>query len=423
MRVRAFMASMSCKRVVVTGLGVVTPVGNDVPSFWGSLLAGRSGVGPITRFDASAYETRFAAEVKNFDPIPALPSPKDIRRTDRYTHLAFAAAREAVADANLFPYAGDPDRVGVLIGSGIGGLQTLEDQHTLLRTKGPTRVSPFMIPMMISNMASGLISIHYGFRGPNFAIVTACASSSNSIGEAFKLIREGEADAMLAGGSEAACVPLGLSGFGAMKALSCRNDAPEKASRPFDADRDGFVLGEGAGVLVLEELEHARRRGAKIYGEIVGYGVTADAYHMTSPAPEGAGAARAMRRALEVAQLPAEAVDYINAHGTSTPQGDVCETQAIKTVFGPHASKVWVSSTKSMTGHLLGGAGVVEMVACLKAIETGIAPPTINLERPDPACDLDYVPNTAREGSITTVMNNSFGFGGHNACLIARKLL
>lgn len=419
----SFMAVMSCKRVVVTGLGVVTPVGNDVPTFWNAMVAGRSGVGPITRFDASSYDTRFAAEVKDFDPIPALPSPKDVRRTDRYTHLAFAAAREAVAESGIFPYAGDPDRVGVLIGSGIGGLQTLEDQHTLLREKGPTRVSPFMIPMMISNMASGLISIQYGFRGPNYAIVTACASSSNSIGEAFKLIRDGEVDVMLAGGSEAACVPLGLSGFGAMKALSCRNDAPEKASRPFDADRDGFVLGEGAGVLVLEELDHARRRGAKIYGEIVGYGVTADAYHMTSPAPAGAGAARAMRRALEVAKLPPEAIDYINAHGTSTPQGDICETQAIKTVLGPHASKVWVSSTKSMTGHLLGGAGAVEMVACLKALETGIVPPTINLDNPDPACDLDYVPKTARQGAITTVMNNSFGFGGHNACLIARKLI
>ncbi|GAB4247809.1 MAG: beta-ketoacyl-ACP synthase II [Candidatus Methylacidiphilales bacterium] len=414
---------MSCKRVVVTGLGVVTPVGNDVPTFWNAIVAGRSGVGPITRFDASSYDTRFAAEVKDFDPLPALPSPKDVRRTDRYTHLAFAAAREAVAESGIFPYAGDPDRVGVLIGSGIGGLQTLEDQHTILREKGPTRVSPFMIPMMISNMASGLISIQYGFRGPNFAIVTACASSSNSIGEAFKLIREGEADVMLAGGSEAACVPLGLSGFAAMKALSSRNDAPEKASRPFDADRDGFVLGEGAGVLVLEDIDHARRRGAKIYGEIVGYGITADAYHMTSPAPEGAGAARAMRRALEVAKLPPEAIDYINAHGTSTPQGDICETQAIKTVFGPHADKVWVSSTKSMTGHLLGGAGAVEMVACLKALEMGIVPPTINLDNPDPACDLDYVPKTARQGSITTIMNNSFGFGGHNACLIARKLI
>ncbi|MFQ3670327.1 MAG: beta-ketoacyl-ACP synthase II [Verrucomicrobiia bacterium] len=414
---------MSRKRVVVTGLGVVTPVGNDVPTFWEAIQNGQSGVAPITRFDVSAYDTRFAAEVKNFDPAPALPSPKDVRRTDRYTHLAFAATREAVADAGLLPFTGDPDRAGVLIGSGIGGLQTLEDQHSILRDKGPTRVSPFMIPMMISNMASGLISIYYGFRGPNFAIVTACASSSNSIGEAFKLIRDGEADLMLAGGSEAAVVPLGLSGFAAMKALSSRNDAPEKASRPFDAERDGFVLGEGAGVLVLEELDHARRRGARIYGEILGYGVTADAYHMTAPAPEGAGAARAMRRALEVAELPADAIDYINAHGTSTPQGDVCETQAIKAVFGAHASKLWVSSTKSMTGHLLGGAGSVETVACLKAIETGIVPPTINLDHPDPACDLDYVPNTARQRAISTIMNNSFGFGGHNACLIARKLV
>lgn len=414
---------MSCKRVVVTGLGAVTPVGNDVASFWAAVTAGKSGVGPITRFDATAYDTRFAAEVKDFDPAPALPSPKDVRRTDRYTHLAFAATREAVADAGVGSYQGDADRAGVLIGSGIGGLQTLEDQHTILREKGPTRVSPFMIPMMISNMASGLISIQYGFRGPNFAIVTACATANNCIGEAFKLIRDGEADLMLAGGSEAAVVPLGLSGFGAMKALSVRNDAPERASRPFDADRDGFVLGEGAGVLVLEELEHARRRGAKIYGEILGYGATADAYHMTAPAPEGAGAARAMRRALEVAKLPGEAIDYINAHGTSTPQGDVGETQAIKAVFGPHAAKLWVSSTKSMTGHLLGGAGAVEMIACLKAMETGVVPPTINLEQPDPECDLDYVPNTARERAITAVMNNSFGFGGHNACVVARKLM
>jgi 3-oxoacyl-[acyl-carrier-protein] synthase II len=414
---------MSHRRVVVTGMGVVTPVGNDVASFWDSLIQGKSGVSPIARFDASAYDTTFGAEVKNFDPVPALPVPKDVRRTDRYTHLAFAATKQAVEEAGISKYQGNLERVGVLIGSGIGGLQTLEDQHSLLRDKGPTRVSPFMIPMMISNMASGLISIHYGFQGPNFAIVTACATANNCIGESFKIIRDGEADIMVAGGSEAAVVPLGLSGFSAMKALSTRNDAPEKASRPFDAGRDGFVLGEGAGVLILEELQHAKKRGAKIFGEITGYGLSADAYHMTAPSPEGAGAARAMKRALEVAHAPPDCVSYINAHGTSTPQGDICETQAIKSVFGDYARKVWISSTKSMTGHLLGGAGSVEMVACLKAIETGIVPPTINLDEPDPQCDLDYVPKTAREGPITTILNNSFGFGGHNACLLARKFV
>lgn len=403
-------------------MGVVTPVGNDLPTFWESLIAGRSGVSPITTFDVSQYDTRFAASVRDYDAVKYFNSPKDARRCDRFVQLAFGATKQAYADSGLAEGSVDPERAGVLIGSGIGGLKTLEEQHAILVNKGPGRVSPFMIPMMISNMASGLISIEFGFQGPNFCIVTACATAGHSMGEGWKLIRDGEADVILAGGSEAAVVPLGLSGFSSMKALSSRNDAPEKASRPFDKDRDGFVLGEGAGVVVLEDYEHARRRGAKIYGEILGYGASADAYHMTSPPPGGAGAVRAMKAALHSANLNPDQIDYLNAHGTSTPIGDVCETQAIKTVFGESAKKLWVSSTKSMTGHLLGAAGSVEMAACLKAIETGIVPPTINLDNPDPQCDLDYVPNTAREGKIRTIMNNGFGFGGHNACLIARQV-
>ena len=310
-----------------------------------------------------------------------------------------------------------------MVGSGIGGLKTLQEQHTILMGRGPGRISPFMIPMMISNIASGLLAIDYNFQGPSFAIVTACATASHSIGESWRLIRDDEADVFIAGGSEAALISLGISGFSAMKAISTRNDEPHRASRPFDKGRDGFVLGEGAGIVILEELEHAKKRGAKIYGEIVGYGATTDAYHMTSPAPGGAGAARAMKRALQHAQLNPADVQYINAHGTSTPQGDICETQAIKSVFGADAGKVWVSSTKSMIGHLLGAAGSVELAACLKAIETGMVPPTINLEDPDPECDLDYVPNKARSGDIRVIMNNSFGFGGHNACIIAKKFV
>jgi 3-oxoacyl-[acyl-carrier-protein] synthase II len=415
---------MSQRRVVVTGMSMITPLGNDLPTSWENLLAGKSGVAPITTFDTAGYSTTFGAQVKNFDPLPYVSSPKEIRRNDRFALLAMAAAKQARTDAGLDAGPVDPERAGVLMGSGIGGLQTLEDQHTILTSKGPGRVSPFMIPMMISNIASGLISIEFGYKGPNFAIVTACATSNNCIGEAWKIIRDNDADIMIAGGSEAAVIPLGLSGFGSMKALSTRNDAPEKASRPFDTDRDGFVLGEGAGAMILEEYEFARKRGARIYGEIIGYGSTADAYHMTSPPPDGEGAARAMKIALRKAGLNPADVDYVNAHGTSTPQGDVCETLAIKSVFGDHAKNgLWVSSTKSMIGHLLGAAGVVEMGICLKAIETGNVPPTINLDNPDPQCDLDYVPKTSRNRDVKVVLNNSFGFGGHNACIIARKLV
>lgn len=414
---------MSTRRVVVTGLGALTPLANEFPQTWSRLIRGESGIAPVTAFDTTGYDCRIAGEVRNFDPAPAFKNPKDVRRTDRYTHLAMAAAGEAWKDAGLDSATLDLDRSGVLVGSGIGGLRTLEEQHTLLRDRGPKKVSPFMIPMMINNIASGHISMHFGLRGPNFAIVSACATATHSIGEGWRLIRESEADLIIAGGSEAAVVGLGLSGFGAMKALSTRNEEPTRASRPFDKGRDGFVLSEGAGVIILEEYEHAKKRSARIYGEILGYGATADAYHLTAPAPEGAGAARAMRIALQHAKLNPEQVDYINAHGTSTPQGDICETQAIKSVLGAHAKKVAVSSTKSSLGHLLGAAGSVEMAICLKALETNLLPATINLEEPDPECDLDYIPLKPREQKVKIVMNNSFGFGGHNACIVASRLV
>ena len=414
---------MSTRRVVVTGLGALTPLANDFPQTWSRLIRGESGIAPVTAFDTTGYDCRIAGEVRNFDPAPAFKNPKDVRRTDRYTHLAMAAAGEAWKDAGLDAATLDLDRSGVLVGSGIGGLRTLEEQHTLLRDRGPKKVSPFMIPMMINNIASGHISMHFGLRGPNIAIVSACATATHSIGEGWRLIRESEADLIIAGGSEAAVVGLGLSGFGAMKALSTRNEEPTRASRPFDKGRDGFVLSEGAGVIILEEYEHAKKRSARIYGEILGYGATADAYHLTAPAPEGAGAARAMRIALQHAKLNPEQVDYINAHGTSTPQGDICETQAIKSVMGAHAKKVAVSSTKSSLGHLLGAAGSVEMAICLKALETNLLPATINLEEPDPECDLDYIPLKPREQKAKIVMNNSFGFGGHNACIVASRLV
>jgi len=414
---------MSYRRVVITGMGVLTPLGNDLSSTWEALIAGQSGIAPVTHFDTTEFETKIGGEVKNFEAAPHFRNPKDARRCDRYTQYAVAAAKQAWQDSALSSTVLDPERCGVLVGAGIGGLKTLEDQHTILKERGPKRVSPFMIPMMISNIASGLIAIEYNFQGPNFAIVTACATASHSIGEAFKLIRQDEADVIIAGGSEAALCPLGLSGFNAMRALSTRNDAPEQASRPFDRDRDGFVLSEGAGIIILEDLEHAQKRGAKIYAEVVGYGATCDAYHMTSPSENGIGAARAMKQALKVASLNTDDVDYINAHGTSTEQGDICETEAIKTVFGDQAKNVWVSSTKSMIGHLLGAAGSVELAFCTKALETGIVPPTINLDHPDPRCDLDYVPKTARKGEINVVMNNSFGFGGHNACIVAQKFV
>lgn len=412
---------MSGRRVVITGLGAVTPLGNTMRESWSTLAQGKSGIDKIQSFDVSAYDCQIAGEVKNFNPVNAFKNPKEVKRTDRYTQLAMAAAKEAVQEAGLADAILNQDRVGVLVGSGIGGLGTLEAQHTVLMQKGPGRLSPFLIPMLISNIASGLISMEYGFRGPNFAVVTACATSGQSVGEAWRVIRDDDADIIVAGGSESTICPLAVGGFGAMRALSTRNTEPQRASRPFDKDRDGFVMGEGSGVMVLEELEHAKRRGAKIYGEIIGYGQSADAHHMTAPSPEGAGAALAMANALRRAQINPESVDYINAHGTSTPQGDICETMAMKKVFGSHAKKMMVSSTKSMTGHLLGAAGAVELAICIKAIETGIIPPTINLDNPDPECDLDYVPHKARETKINVAMSNSFGFGGHNCSLVVKR--
>lgn len=396
----------------------MSPVGADLDTFWKNLTSGKSGIRRVTLFDITGYDCQIAGEVEGFDPTHWFKVPKDSRRADRYAQLAMAASKLAMADAGLEGAPGNPERFGVMIGSGIGGLKSLEDQHTNLITKGPGRISPFMIPMMISNMASGLVSMEYGLQGPNFAPVSACATSAHAIGEAWRMIRDGDADAFLAGGSEAAVVPLGLGGFGAMKALSTRNDEPERASRPFDKGRDGFVMGEGAGVLVLEELEHAKKRGARIYCELLGYGLTADAYHMTSPLPNGEGAQRCMRMALAKAGLNIEDVDYINAHGTSTPVGDLCEVRAIKAVFGEHAKKLAISSTKSMTGHLLGAAGVVESVACAMSIRTGVVAPTINLEDPEEECDLNFTALTAQERPVRIALNNSFGFGGHNASLV-----
>lgn len=408
------------RRVVITGMGLVSPLGNDLKSFWDNLSSGRSGIGPITLFDVTQYDCRIAGEVKNFDPAAWFNNPRDARRSDRFTQLAVAAAKMALADSGLALPAANPDRIGVMVGSGIGGLKTMEDQHTILMNRGPSRISPFMIPMLISNMASGIISMENGLQGPNYATVSACATSAHGIGEAWRMIREGDADAFVAGGSEAAIVPLGIGGFGAMKALSTRNDEPTRASRPFDKGRDGFVMGEGAGILVMEELEHAKARGANIYAEIAGYGLSADAYHMTTPLENGEGAQRCMRMALKKAGLNPEQVDYVNAHGTSTPVGDLCETRAVKAVFGQHAHQLSVSSTKSMTGHLLGAAGVVESIACIMAIQNSLVPPTINLENPEEECDLDFTPLTAKERKIRVAVNNSFGFGGHNATLIIR---
>lgn len=409
------------RRVVITGLGVVTPIGESIDTFWANLIAGKCGVDRISLFDPAGFDCQIAAEVRNFDPLPAFPSPKEERRSDRFSKFALKAGLLALQDSGLDLDRCDRDSIGVIIGSGIGGLQTTEEQHKVLMNRGPDRLSPFMIPMLILNMASGLFSIYHRLRGPNLATCSACATSAHAIGEAWRTIKMGDASVMFAGGSEATITPLGIGGFCAMKAMSTRNDEPKKASRPFDAQRDGFVMGEGAGVIVLEELEHARARGARIYGELVGYGNTADAHHVTAPAPGGEGAARCMSRALRSAGITPENIDYINAHGTSTPHNDVCETSAIKAVFGEHARRVAISSTKGATGHMLGAAGAVEMAVCCKVLQTGIVPPTINLENPDPACDLDYVPNVARECKVRAVMNNSFGFGGHNACLVARK--
>ena len=411
---------MDRRRVVVTGLGALTPLGNTADEFWTALTQARSGIGPITRFDASTYPTRIAGEVRNFDPLRYVEK-KEARRLDPYLQYAIACAAMAVEDASLDPARVDGTRFGVLIGSGIGGIQTLLETHKTLLEKGPDRVSPFFIPMMIVNMASGLVSMRFGAKGPNSSVVTACATGNHAIGDAFKIIQRGDADLMLAGGAEAIIIPLTIAGFCAMKAMSTRNDEPTKASRPFDAERDGFVCGEGGGVVLVEALEHAQRRDARIYGEIVGYGMTGDAHHLTAPDPEGDGAARAMAAALRDGGLEASEVGYINAHGTSTPYNDKFETLAIKRVFGDHARRLAVSSTKSMTGHLLGAAGGIEAIATLLALHNGLLPPTINYETPDPDCDLDYVPNQARKQDVEVALSNAFGFGGTNATLAFRK--
>jgi len=405
------------RRVVITGLGAVTPLGLNVEEFWANVIAGKSGVGLITRFDTTDFNVKIAAEVKGFDPENYLDK-KEARRTDRFVQFALAAAKMAVDDASLTIDESNCEDVGVYIGSGVGGISTVEEQARTLFEKGPSRVSPFMVPMMISDMAAGQVSIMLGAKGPNEATVTACASSAHAIGNAFNAIRYGRAEVMITGGSEAAITPLSIAGFQSARALSTRNDEPEKASRPFDLNRDGFVMGEGAGILILEELEHAKRRGAKIYAELVGFGSTGDAYHITSPAPEGEGAKRAIIRALKDAGLQPDEVQYVNAHGTSTYYNDLYETKAIKAVFG---YRIAVSSTKSMTGHLLGAAGAIEAIITALTLEHQIIPPTINYETPDPECDLDYVPNRARESKIDAAITNSFGFGGHNAVLVLRR--
>jgi len=408
---------------VITGMGVVSPMGHDIDTFWNGLVAGQCGIDKIASFDASLFDTQIAGEVRNFNPAPAFPSPKEVRRTDRFSQFGVYAAWQAIKDAGLDLNKTHPEDVGVYIGSGIGGLQTVTEQHKILLERGPGRLSPFMIPMLISNMASGLVSMYFNLRGPNFATCSACATANHAIGEAWRTIKMGDAKVMLAGGAEATIVPIGIGGFCAMRAMSTRNDDPKHASRPFDKERDGFVMGEGSGVVVLEDLEHAKARGARIYAEVSGYGNTADAYHLTAPSQGGEGAARCMRMALRNSGIPAEEISYINAHGTATPQGDIAETQAVKTVFGDHARKLVVSSTKGATGHMLGAAGAVEMIVCAKAIQTDIVPPTINYEFPDPECDLDYVPNQAREMKVNAIINNSFGFGGHNASVIGRKFV
>ncbi|NLY90096.1 MAG: beta-ketoacyl-ACP synthase II [Firmicutes bacterium] len=408
------------RRVVVTGLGVISALGLDVDTFWQNIKQGKSGVSFIETFDTSEFATKIAAEVKDFVPTSYLEK-KDVRHMDRFTQFAVVAAQQALADSAFQITEENAHEVGVIIGSGIGGLQTLEEQARRLWEKGPKRVSPFFIPMIIPDIASGQVSIYTGAQGPNLAAVTACASSAHAIGEAFRLIQYGDAEVMIAGGAEAAITALGIAGFNAAGALSTNNDQPEKASRPFDLKRDGFVMGEGAGVIILEELEHALKRGAKIYGEIAGYGLTGDAYHITSPHPEGLGARKAMAMAIKDAGWERKEVEYINAHGTSTLQNDLLETRAIKELFGEDAYRLAVSSTKSMTGHLLGAAGGVEAIICLLALRDGLIPPTINYEFPDPACDLDYVPNEARQQPLTRVLSNSFGFGGHNATLAFAK--
>jgi 3-oxoacyl-[acyl-carrier-protein] synthase II len=406
--------------VVVTGLGALTPIGNTTDEFWSGLTEGRSGIGPITRFDSTGYPTRIAGELKGFDELKYVDK-KEVRRLDPYLKYALACSVMAVEDAGVGTGKVDPTRFGVLIGSGIGGITTLLDGQDTLRLRGPDRTSPFLIPMLIVNMAAGLVSMRFGAKGPNSAVVTACATGNHALGDAMRIIQRGEADVMIAGGAEAIIVPLTMAGFCAMKAMSTRNDEPEKASRPFDLNRDGFVCGEGGGVVILEALEHALRRDARIYAEIIGYGMTADAHHMTAPDPDGDGAARAMQSALDDAGLAASDVGYINAHGTSTQYNDRFETLAIKRVFGDHARRVAVSSTKSMTGHLLGAAGGIEAIATVLALHRGVLPPTINYETPDPECDLDYVPNQARKQDVEFALSNAFGFGGTNATLAFRR--
>jgi len=414
---------MQRRRVVVTGLGVVTSLGCTVSELWDNICASKSGVGPIKRFDCSNFKVTFGGEVQELNTAKRMGIlPKDVRRYDRFVEFAMVAAKEAVAQSGIDFSQGDCYRSGVLIGSGIGGLKEIEEQHTTLFDRGPTRVSPFMIPKLMVNAASGNISVHWGLKGPNSAVATACASATNAIGDAYKLIQNDMADVMVTGGSEAAMTPMGLSGFARMNALSTRNDNPSGASRPFDKGRDGFVLSEGAGVVVLEEYEYAKARGAEILAEVIGYGMSADGTHMTAPDPEGNGAARAMAGAIRDARIEPDQVEYVNAHGTSTPLGDKAETVAVKTVWKEHAKKLMVSSSKSQLGHLLGASGGVEFIISTLALRDQIAPPTINLDDPDDACDLDYVPHTAREAKLHTVMSNSFGFGGHNACLVLRNL-
>ena len=411
----------SSRRVVVTGLGVVTSIGHDVDSFWAGLLAGRSGVKRVTLFDPKDYASQIGAEVRDWDPTLHM-DPKEVRRNDRYTHFGFVAAKQAVVDSGLEMAREDGDRVGVIIGSGIGGMYTYESQLKVLAERGPRRVSPFTIPALIGNICGGLVALDFGARGPNFGVGSACATGTHALGEAAHAIRRGDADVMIAGGSEAAITPFAYASFCAMKAMSTHNAAPEKASRPFDRNRDGFIMGEGAGVVVLESLEHARARGARIYCELAGYAATCDAFHITQPDPEGKGLSMAMKRALASAAVGLEQIDYINAHGTSTPYNDKFETLAIKKVFGSHARTVPISSTKSMTGHLLGAAGGIESVICVKTIQSQMIAPTINLEEPDPDCDLDYVPNVARSAPVRTVLSNNLGFGGQNAAIVFRAL-
>ena len=416
-----FVMTTRQRRVVVTGLGIVSPVGIGVSAAWDAITNGRSGIGPITRFDASAFNTRIAGEVKGFDPAQFM-SGKEARRYDTFVHFGIAAAKEALADAGIAPNPANPERYGLSIGSGIGGLPLIQETYADLLKGGPRKISPFFIPGSIINMISGLVSIEYGLQGPNLAAVTACSTANHCIGESMRKIEYGDADVMIAGGSEAAICELGIGGFNASRAVSTRNDDPTAASRPWDVDRDGFVLGEGAGVLVIEELEHAKARGAKIYCELIGYGVSGDAYHVTAPREDGDGARRCMLNALKNARLDTTDIEYVNAHGTSTPLGDIAEATAVKAAFGEHAKKLMVSSTKSMTGHLLGAAAGIEAIFTILAMKHGVIPPTINLHKQDPAVDLDLVPNTARQANVNVVMSNSFGFGGTNSTLIFKRI-